>query len=256
LTAPLLIFAYGNPSRGDDALGPQLLELLAGNRAPHPEFELVTDFQLQVEHAMDLEGRDLALFIDASVSCPAPFLFSRLQPSQDARYTTHEMSPQAVLHVYEQVCQKPAPPSFLLSVRGESFNLGEPLSPAAVENRDAALALLVQLCAQPHLKSWETNATVIEKQPCVYVLASRRNGTLYVGVTSDLVKRIWQHKNDQAEGFTKKYAVHDLAYFELHENMLSAIQREKQIKKWRRNWKVEMIEKQNPNWTDLWSQIV
>ena len=159
MTAPLLIFAYGNPSRGDDALGPQLHDLLAESRAQHPgwpEFELVTDFQLQVEHAMDLEGRDLALFIDASVSCPAPFLFSCLQPAQDARYTTHEMSPQAVLHVYEQVCQRPAPPSFLLSVRGESFNLGEPLSPAAVENRDAALALLVQLCSQPNLKVWQT----------------------------------------------------------------------------------------------------
>lgn len=96
----------------------------------------------------------------------------------------------------------------------------------------------------------------MEKQPCVYILASRRNGTLYVGVTSDLVKRVWQHKNDQAEGFAKKYAVHDLVYFEFHENMLSAIQREKQIKKWRRSWKVEMIEAKNPNWTDLWSQIV
>lgn len=96
----------------------------------------------------------------------------------------------------------------------------------------------------------------MEKQPCVYILASRRNGTLYVGITSDLVKRVWQHKNDQAEGFTKKYAVHDLVYFEFLENMLSAIQREKQIKKWRRNWKIEMIEAKNPNWTDLWSQIV
>lgn len=158
MTAPLLVFAYGNPSRGDDALGPQLLDLLAESRAQHPEwpdFELVTDFQLQVEHATDLEGRDLVLFIDASVSCPTPFLFSRLQPAQDARYTTHEMSPQAVLHVYEQVYRKPAPPSFLLSVRGESFDLGEPLSPAAVENRDAALALLVQLCSQPHLEAWK-----------------------------------------------------------------------------------------------------
>jgi len=156
LTAPLLIFAYGNPSRGDDALGPQLLELLAESRTPHPEFELVTDFQLQVEHATDLEGRDLALFIDASISCPSPFLFSPLQPAQDARYTTHEMSPQAVLHVYEQVYQRPAPPAFMLSVRGESFNLGDPLSQAAVENRDAALVLLVQLCSQPNLKVWQT----------------------------------------------------------------------------------------------------
>jgi len=158
LTALLLVFAYGNPSRGDDALGPQLFDLLAESRAQHPEwpdFELVTDFQLQVEHATDLEGRDLVLFIDASVSCPTPFLFSHLQPARDARYTTHEMSPQAVLHVYEQVYRKPAPPSFLLSVRGENFDLGEPLSPAAVENRDAALALLVQLCSQPHLEAWK-----------------------------------------------------------------------------------------------------
>jgi len=164
LTAPLLIFAYGNPSRGDDALGPQLLDLLAEIRVQHPdwpEFELATDFQLQVEHAMDLEGRELALFIDASVSCPAPFLFSRLQPAQDARYTTHEMSPEAVLQVFEQVCPRPAPPAFLLAVRGESFNLGEPLSPAAVENRDAALVLLVQLCSQPNVESWESVATVI-----------------------------------------------------------------------------------------------
>lgn len=159
MTPPLLIFAYGNPSRGDDALGPQLLDLLADIRALHPkwpEFELITDFQLQVEHALDLEGRDLALFIDASVSCPSPFLFSPLQPAQDARYTTHEMSPQAVLHVYEQVCRRPAPPAFLLSVRGTSFELGEPLSRAAVENRDAALALLVQLCAQPNPNVWQT----------------------------------------------------------------------------------------------------
>ncbi|MBU1689905.1 MAG: hydrogenase maturation protease [Gammaproteobacteria bacterium] len=159
MTAPLLIFAYGNPSRGDDALGPQLLDLLAESRAQHPEwseFELVTDFQLQVEHSVDMDGRDLALFIDASVSCPSPFLFSPLQPALDARFTTHEMSPQAVLHVFEQVYQRTAPPSFLLSVRGESFHLGEPLSPAAVENRDAALALLVQLCSQPNLKVWQT----------------------------------------------------------------------------------------------------
>ena len=159
MTAPLLIFAYGNPSRGDDALGPQLLDLLASHRAHHPEWpeiELLTDFQLQVEHAVDLEERDLALFIDASVSCPSPCLLSRLQPAQDARYTTHEMSPEAVLHVFEQVYQRPAPPSFLLSVRGESFELGEPPSRAAIENRDAALALLVQLCSQPNPEIWQT----------------------------------------------------------------------------------------------------
>ena len=158
MTAPLLVFAYGNPRRGDDALGPQLLDLLAEQRAQHPEWpelELVTDFQLQVEHAVDLEGRDLVLFIDASVSCPSPFQFFPLQPAQDARYTTHEMSPQAVLHVFEQVYKKPAPPAFLLSVRGEFFDLGEPLSPEAIENRDAAMVLLAQLCSQPNLSSWQ-----------------------------------------------------------------------------------------------------
>jgi putative endonuclease len=94
-----------------------------------------------------------------------------------------------------------------------------------------------------------------EKQPAVYILANKRNGTLYVGVTSDLVKRIWQHKNNLAEGFTQKYKVHLLVYYELHPNMLSAIQREKRLKKWNRAWKIELIEKQNPDWTDLWSAI-
>ena len=78
------------------------------------------------------------------------------------------------------------------------------------------------------------------KQPAVYILASKRNGTLYIGVTSDLKKRAWEHKNDQVDGFSKKYGVHDLVYYELHENMMSAITREKQIKKWNRAWKLEV----------------
>jgi putative endonuclease len=82
------------------------------------------------------------------------------------------------------------------------------------------------------------------KQPCVYILASRRNGTLYVGVTSNLVQRVWQHKNDLAEGFTKKYGVHTLVWFEPHEMMESAITREKTIKGWHRAWKLDLIEPQ------------
>lgn len=92
-------------------------------------------------------------------------------------------------------------------------------------------------------------------QPAVYVLACRRNGTLYVGVTSDLVKRVWEHRNDAVDGFTKRYRVHDLVYFELHSEMLIAIAREKQIKKWERAWKIKLIEAQNPAWTDLWPGI-
>ena len=93
------------------------------------------------------------------------------------------------------------------------------------------------------------------KLPCVYILASKRNGTLYVGVTSNLVQRIWQHKNDQAEGFTKKYKVHTLVWYEVHETMESAIVREKAIKEWQRAWKLELIEAVNPDWQDLCAQL-
>ncbi len=94
------------------------------------------------------------------------------------------------------------------------------------------------------------------KQPAVYILASRRNGTLYVGVTSDLPRRVWEHKNDACEGFTSQYGVHRLVYYELHGTMAAAITREKQLKKWNRRWKLERIEKSNPTWRDLYDDIV
>jgi putative endonuclease len=89
------------------------------------------------------------------------------------------------------------------------------------------------------------------KQPAVYILASARNGTLYIGVISDLAKRIWEHKNNLVEGFTKRYNVHHLVWYELHENMDSAIEREKNIKEWKRAWKLKLIEGFNPGWQDL-----
>ena len=94
------------------------------------------------------------------------------------------------------------------------------------------------------------------KQPCVYIIASRRNGTLYTGVTSNLVQRIWQHKNNVADGFTKRYGVHLLVWFEVHATMDSAISREKTIKTWRRSWKLELIESVNPQWMDLYEEII
>ncbi|HET7175279.1 MAG TPA: GIY-YIG nuclease family protein [Gammaproteobacteria bacterium] len=94
------------------------------------------------------------------------------------------------------------------------------------------------------------------KQPCVYILASDRNGTLYTGVTSDLAKRIWEHKNGSMEGFTKKYDVHTLVWYEQHETMESAINREKAIKEWQRAWKLRLIEESNPEWRDLYPDIV
>ena len=96
----------------------------------------------------------------------------------------------------------------------------------------------------------------MEMQPAVYIIASKPNGTLYVGVTSDLVKRVWEHKNDSMDGFTKRYSVHHLVYYELHYDMLSAISREKQQKKWNRAWKLELIETQNSDWNDLWKDMM
>jgi putative endonuclease len=93
-------------------------------------------------------------------------------------------------------------------------------------------------------------------QPCVYILASTRNGTLYIGVTSDLVKRVWEHKNDVIEGFTKRYAVHTLVWYEVHATMESAIKREKAIKAWKRAWKLELIERENPEWVDLYEKLI
>jgi putative endonuclease len=102
----------------------------------------------------------------------------------------------------------------------------------------------------------ESRKATVTKQPAVYILASKRNGTLYIGVTSDLVKRVWEHKNDMIEGFTKRYGVHQLVWFEMHDNMESAIRREKQLKEWKRKWKLELIESKNSDWQDLYHKIV
>ncbi len=96
----------------------------------------------------------------------------------------------------------------------------------------------------------------MQKQFYVYILASRRNGTLYTGMTSNLVKRAWQHRNGEMDGFTKKYGVKRLVYYEMYQNAESAIMREKQIKKWNRQWKLRLIEKDNPQWNDLYELIV
>jgi putative endonuclease len=95
----------------------------------------------------------------------------------------------------------------------------------------------------------------MERQPAVYILASKRNGTLYIGVTSNLVSRVWEHRIDAVPGFTREYKVKVLVYYELHATMYAAITREKQLKKWNREWKLRLIEKSNPDWIDLWDRI-
>ena len=96
----------------------------------------------------------------------------------------------------------------------------------------------------------------MKKKPCVYLLASSKRGTLYLGVTSDLIKRVWEHKNNQVEGFSKKYRVHQLVWYEQHVDMKAAIEREKSIKKWKRGWKVALIEEENPQWGDLYESLL
>ena len=93
-------------------------------------------------------------------------------------------------------------------------------------------------------------------QPAIYLLASKKNGTLYIGVTSDLIKRVWQHRNNAIPGFTQKYHVHKLVYYELFDDIEEAILREKRLKKWSRNRKIKLIEEQNPDWEDLWGKII
>ncbi|MBN1904169.1 MAG: GIY-YIG nuclease family protein [Deltaproteobacteria bacterium] len=97
---------------------------------------------------------------------------------------------------------------------------------------------------------------MVEKQPSVYILASERNGTLYTGVTSDLIKRVWEHKNNVVDGFSKRYNVHMLVWYEMHSTMETAINREKRIKSWNRQWKLDLIEKMNPDWKDLYETII
>jgi len=96
----------------------------------------------------------------------------------------------------------------------------------------------------------------MEKQPCVYILANKRNGTLYVGVTSNLPKRVWAYKTKVVKGFTQKYGVDKLVWYESHVTMESAIRREKAIKFWRRHWKLKTIEVMNPDWRDLFEELI
>ena len=116
--------------------------------------ELIEDFQLQIEHVLDLQGRELAIFIDAGENTPAPYTFKQITPATCIAHTTHELPPEAVLQVYLQTEDTEPPPAFVLCVRGEEFELGEPLSAAAESHLEAAFCLLMQLCRQAALTDW------------------------------------------------------------------------------------------------------
>jgi hydrogenase maturation protease len=153
LTAPTLVFGWGNPSRGDDAIGPLFVERIEALALPG--VECLTDFQLQVEHALDLKGRQRVLFVDASLAT-ATFEVKPIAPEKDASFTTHAMTAQAVLKVYRDLEDEDPPPTWLLAVGGRDFELGAPLSSNAAANLEAALtwaqAWLVQEAA---VGEWE-----------------------------------------------------------------------------------------------------
>ena len=151
----LVILAYGNPSRGDDALGPYLLQQMEILCQSEKNIEFIEDFQLQVEHVLDLATSELVLFIDASVSCFPPFEFTQLQAKPDITYTSHALHPAAVLYAYQQVYHQLPPPAFLLTVRGETFELGEPLSKSATLHLAATLEFVKQLCQVIDVNTWQ-----------------------------------------------------------------------------------------------------
>ena len=142
---PVLVIAVGNPSRGDDALGPELAARLEA--AALPGVEVITEFQLQVENALDLVGRERVVFVDAGTGTSAPFDLHRTGPAADFLHTSHAISPEAVLATYEKITGSQAPESWILCVRGESFELGEALTPAAAGHLEAAWLRLREICA-------------------------------------------------------------------------------------------------------------
>ncbi len=147
----VVVLGWGNDARGDDALGPLLLRRLA---EAYPGLDTVEDYQLQVEHALDLVGFDAVLFIDASHGLSEPFAFREIAPSASRTPTTHALSPEAVLDVYVRLHGRPPPPAFVLALRGERFELGEDLSVGGVEALGASTRFCESLLASPVLETW------------------------------------------------------------------------------------------------------
>lgn len=148
MSKPILLFGYGNPSRGDDALGPLLVDCLQ-HHVDHRQVDLLTDFQLQVEHVLDLQHRELVIFADAAIGQSEAFKFTPLEARKDYSYSSHAMSPQALLLVYQNVTGYSPPPSYLLSIKAESFELGDNVSIPAAHNLREACDFIEQLLAKP-----------------------------------------------------------------------------------------------------------
>ena len=157
----LVVFGWGNDARGDDGLGPLLLQRVA--RAAWPQVLAIEDFQLQIEHALDLDGADLALFLDAGKDTPAPFTFAEIAPALVTTPTTHALSPEAVLDVYARALGRSPPPAFMLCIRGERFELGESLSPEASGRLEAAWAFVQDLMGERSVEGWRRKARAVAR---------------------------------------------------------------------------------------------
>jgi hydrogenase maturation protease len=144
--SPTLILSWGNPSRGDDAIGPAMHERL--EQQPLPAADSITDFQLQIEHSTDIDGRQRVIFVDASLTAQAPFELTQIYPEKDDSFTSHALSPQALLSICLQVNTSPLPESYLLAIKGYDFALGEPMTKNAFNNLEQAFQALSQLINQ------------------------------------------------------------------------------------------------------------
>jgi hydrogenase maturation protease len=158
----VVVLGWGNITRSDDALGPLLLERV--RRAQFPHVTVVEDFQLQPEHAFDLSGHDLALFVDAGFETPAPFAFFQTAPKASTALSSHHVSPEAVLDLHERVLGAP-PPAFILSVAGEDFSVGDTLSAAATQRLELASDFLLQRLRFPSLENWVAAVQYVPAPP-------------------------------------------------------------------------------------------
>ncbi len=156
VTPRVVVLGWGNVTRSDDALGPLLLERV--ERAQFQHVTVVEDFQLQIEHALDLQGHGLALFADAAIGSPAPFSFIQTAPRAGLTFSSHQLAPEAVLDIYQRVLGETPPPAFVLSVAGEDFSIGDTLSPAAARRLELASDFLLQLLQFPSLENWQAAA--------------------------------------------------------------------------------------------------
>jgi len=179
---PILVFGYGNPGRGDDALGPELLAAIEAEDFSGVECQ--TDMQLQVEHVTDLVGRERVLFVDADMSGKAPYTFNTLDPEKDGSYTSHAMTPGALLHAFRKVYGSDAPPTYMLRIRGYVFELGDPMGEQAAANLASGIELVKKLCSDSSESSWAQFINQTAMQSGSIASCRRRDCSSYTLPTS------------------------------------------------------------------------